>query len=56
MERVKLINMSIQKAVNLFYLKEKGYIKQAFFMNDRYDLFGKTYKYIFNGCPLNEKE
>jgi len=49
MERVKLMNLSVQKAVNLFYLQEKMYIKQAFFLNDNYDLFGKTYKYVFNG-------
>lgn len=31
------------------------YIKQYFFINDKYDLDGKTYKYIFNGCPLDDK-
>ncbi|EAR99585.2 calcium-activated chloride channel protein (macronuclear) [Tetrahymena thermophila SB210] len=56
MERLKIVNLAIQKAVNLYYLQEKGYIKQSFFLNDIYDLEGKTYKYIFSGCPLNYKE
>ncbi|KAL4508263.1 hypothetical protein ABPG72_003567 [Tetrahymena utriculariae] len=56
MERLKIVNLAVQKAVNLYYLQEKGYIKQSFFLNDIYDLEGQTYKYIFNGCPLNYKE
>lgn len=55
MERVKLINLSIQKAANLYYLQEKDYIKQYFYMNDQFDLFGKTYKYIFKGCQVELK-
>ncbi|KAL4457094.1 hypothetical protein ABPG74_014732 [Tetrahymena malaccensis] len=56
MERLKIVNLAVQKAVNLFYLQEKGYIKQSFFLNDIYDLEGYTYKYIFSGCPLNYQE
>jgi len=40
MERLKLINSTIQKILNINYLIDFGFIGQYFVPNDHYELFG----------------
>lgn len=47
MERLKLVNSTISKAVNLNFLVQRGFVKAAFPLNDPYELQGRTRRQLY---------
>ena len=47
MERLKLVNSTMLKAINIHHMITKEFVTKIFYLNDSYELFGERMEALF---------
>lgn len=47
MERLKLVNSTLLKVINIHHMINKEFVTKIFYLNDSYELFGESMEALF---------